>query len=90
MNNDKYGYDTIVAEKEAIARIKIYAKDHGIKMYRVVGSAINEYLDRVSQLAAIEQQVAVGLPQRVKAQQQVNNYEERKGEIPLEAGKTEE
>jgi len=48
MNNEKYGYDTIVAEKDAIARMKKYAKIHGIKMYRAVGSAINDYLDNIA------------------------------------------
>jgi predicted Fe-Mo cluster-binding NifX family protein len=68
MNNEKYGYDTIIADKGSIARMKKYAKDHGIKMYRAVGSAINDYLDNIA-----------GTSDRV------NNYEERKREIPMEA-----
>ncbi len=76
MNNEQYGYDTIVAEKDAIARMKKYAKDHGIKMYRAVGSAINEYLDkRVNNYEERNDQIPIEAV--ASSQQRINNSQER-------------
>jgi hypothetical protein len=45
MDKSKYGYQTIVAEKEAVTRMKDYASRHGIKLFRAVAMAINFYID---------------------------------------------
>ena len=45
MDKSKYDYATIVAEKNAVARMKNYASRHGIKMFRAMAVAINYYID---------------------------------------------